>query len=179
MEDWLSIGQLQEQTGIPDRSLRRYLTRYGEYLTLKTRNRSYLVDPTMVPVLRDIRDWYSKGRSHDEILALVQETCLSMAVTGLDDTSCEVPLPSPKNVGSGLTGPAEVPAELWQAIDGLRDQLEITRSQLESEAYARTAAEETRDRYILKRDEQLIATMRHLLNERKKPWWQRRRTTVV
>lgn len=174
MEDWLSIGELYERTGIPERTLRRYLARYRDYLTLKTHNRSYLVHETGVPTLQAIRDQYAQGRSHQEVLGAIQG-----AMPPREEWQSST-LPSPEEgLDPGLPHPELDQDSLRYAIDVLRDELETTRSQLVSEAKARSAAEEARDRYILRRDEELIATMRHLLSERKKPWWQRRGTSVV
>lgn len=174
MKDWLSIGQLQEQTGIPDRTLRRYLARYREHLTLQTHHRSYRVHPTALPILVTIRDLYAQGKSHDEVLQYVMDG--SRAPISPQPYRTHAP---GEDSNSLETESQRNQTDLRDAIDGLREQLETTRSQLAAEAEARTAAEEARDRYILKRDEQLIATMRHLLGERKKPWWHRRGTSVV
>lgn len=177
MDEWLSIGQIQEQTGIPERTLRRYLARYREQLHLKTHNRSHLVDPNVLPLLQEIRDLYAQGNSHQKVLEALQDRLSSSEGTVHLDAKTVMPVD-----GSGADGSVatEVPEpDLRQAIDGLRDELATIRSQLVSEVQARSQAEEARDLYILKRDEQLVATMRQLLNARKKPWWQRRGTSVV
>lgn len=177
MDEWLSINQIQEQTGIPERTVRRYLSRYREQLRLKTHNRSYLVDPNMLPLLQEIRDLYAEGNSHQMVLEAIQERLSSTGSVVHLDAEMEVPGAAS---GSAVLGHAEVSeTDLRNALDGLRDELETIRSQLASEAEARTQAEEARDLYILKRDEQLVATMRQLLNDRKKPWWQRRGSSVV
>ncbi len=177
MDEWLSISQIQEQTGIPERTVRRYLARYREQLHLKTHNRSYLVDPMVLPLLLEIRDLYAQGHSHQKVLEAIRSRISS--AEGADNLAVETLVATDDNGGDSAVE-AEIPeSDLRQALEGLRDELETIRSQLVSEAQARTQAEEARDLYILKRDEQLVATMRQLLNERKKPWWQRRGTSVV
>ena len=55
MEEWLTLGDVSMQTGIPERTIRRYLDRHSAYLPTKREGRVYRCAAAAVPVIQFIR----------------------------------------------------------------------------------------------------------------------------
>lgn len=61
MKEWLTINELSERTGIPDSTIRRYITKFSDFFVVKGGNRSKRYEDTAVEVLLRIKDLYDKG----------------------------------------------------------------------------------------------------------------------
>ena len=60
MEEWLTLGDVSMLTGIPERTIRRYLDCHSAYLPTKREGRVYRF-AAAVPVIQFIRAQYLTG----------------------------------------------------------------------------------------------------------------------
>ncbi len=68
MEDWVAITEAEQQTGIPGRTIRRYLTRHGAFIRSQEQGRARYIEAASLPVLEAIRDYYGReGLSADQV----------------------------------------------------------------------------------------------------------------
>lgn len=67
MNEWLTIIEIERQTGIPNETIRRYIRKYKHHMQVKKSGKSYTVSSSVVPLLVHIRDWYNQGLDSDQI----------------------------------------------------------------------------------------------------------------
>ncbi len=175
MTEWLSIEDLEQKTGIPDRTIRRYLRQFGELLPLQRQNRSYLVHSSGVEQVVQIRDLYAKGAKQEEITHLLSQSSSPALAMGVEQPIERILLSLNHQVATAFDQFAHRQELLQEEIGAMRDELASTRQQLQNESTARSEAQRAQERYFTQRDEQLIAAVRRTMAERRKPWWQRKR----
>jgi DNA-binding transcriptional MerR regulator len=175
MTEWLSIEDLAQETGIPDRTIRRYLRQYSQYLPVKRNNRSYLLHTTGIAQLARIRDLYANGNTEEAILQKLGDTATQALTQVAEQPLEQVLVRLNHQVATAFDQFSHRQEALQVEIGAMRDELAATRRQLQAESQARADAERARERYFTQRDEHLVATIRQTMAERRKPWWQRRK----
>lgn len=175
MTEWLSIEDLAQETGIPDRTIRRYLRQFSQHLPVKRNNRSYVLHTSGIALLTRIRDLYANGNTEEDILKQLGEAA-TLALTQVAEQPLEQVLVRLNHqVATAFDQFSHRQEALQVEIGAMRDELAATRRQLQAESQARVDAERARERYFTQRDEHLVATIRQAMAERRKPWWQRRK----
>lgn len=167
MDDWLSVSEVVERTGIPENTLRRYLNNHQHHLRLKRNHKQYSIHEDSVEVLTKIRGWYEQNKKRDKVDDLLNQSKIPMTIT-VDDGG-----------GSVEVDVSETLADLKK---GMEEQKEFNRQLLEKL--------DQRDKYIEERlnqrDEQLMKAMRESLESKKeiaaekepeseppkKKWWE-------
>ena len=61
VEEWYTVGELAEKTGIAEPTIRRYITKFHPYFISKGGNRAKKYDPTAIPILVRIKTLYDAG----------------------------------------------------------------------------------------------------------------------
>lgn len=61
MEEWYTVGELAEKTGIAEPTIRRYIAKFHPYFISKGGNRAKKYDATAVPILVRIKALYDAG----------------------------------------------------------------------------------------------------------------------
>ncbi|MCH4828149.1 MerR family transcriptional regulator [Planococcus halocryophilus] len=61
MEEWYTVGELAEKTGIAEPTLRRYITKFHPYFVSKGGNRAKKYKGTAIPILVRIKALYDAG----------------------------------------------------------------------------------------------------------------------
>lgn len=61
VEEWYTVGELAEKTGIAEPTLRRYITKFHPYFTSKGGNRAKKYKATAIPILVRIKALYDAG----------------------------------------------------------------------------------------------------------------------
>jgi len=67
MMEWLSVARVSEQVGIPQETVRRYITRHHGHLQVKKGHKSYQIAESSIPVFVQIRRLYAEGKQADEV----------------------------------------------------------------------------------------------------------------
>ncbi len=80
MDDWLTVGEIERQTRIPERTLRRYLELHGHHLQTRRQGRRVLVAESVISILQQIREWYEAGWNAERIEGALSESGLQVTV---------------------------------------------------------------------------------------------------
>lgn len=169
MNDWLTIAEASRKTGIPERTIRRYINQHGGHLSTKKQHRSYLVASDALPVLIQIRDYYAAGLDAEKVEEALARSGVPMTITvaGSDSvtvTAAEALENLRRALAEAVAAMAGEQKRMAQQLEELRAELAATRELLEKR-------ETERDRLLEERDRRLMEEMRRVLQENKKPWW--------
>lgn len=74
MVEYLSVGDVARQTGLPETTVRRYATLYASYIETRRYGRSTKYAPSAVDVIRSISALYASGKETVEVSAILQGT---------------------------------------------------------------------------------------------------------
>jgi hypothetical protein len=85
MSEWLTVTELEGETGIPTPTIRRYIRQHGFYLVMKKRHKSYLLARESVETLISIRDMYGRGMNVDQVNESLVATGVTMTITVNDE----------------------------------------------------------------------------------------------
>lgn len=84
-EQYLSLSQLVELTGIPESSCKRYLNEHSEYMDFKTVHNRYRINVSAVETLKIVRRLYGEGHRKEEIDDYLQGSDIPVTIT-VDNT---------------------------------------------------------------------------------------------
>jgi DNA-binding transcriptional MerR regulator len=193
-EMWVGIAEVSRTTDIPERTLRRYVDRHGEFLPARRRGRTYELAQSAVPLVQRIRDWYATGMSAEAIdETLRQQYPVTITIGPEATTNAVVPEGFEtlrQQLGQMLAVVAarqeaerEELATIHRSLVALRDRLE----ELDSvRADFRRLADhlgawqqqvvrlgEEQRRALEERDQYIVSAMRQMLSVRPEPWWAR------
>lgn len=82
---WTNIPEAARVTGIPERSLRRYLERHGTLLPARRQGRTLQVATEALPVLRRMRELYDSGMSAEQVEATLADAYTRTLTVVADD----------------------------------------------------------------------------------------------
>lgn len=168
MNDWLTVGEIERQTRIPERTLRRYLELHGHHLQTRRQGRSVLVAESVLSILQQIRDWYEAGWNAGRVEDALAESGLpvTVAVDGHDMamTATEALQTLQQSMATAMTAIATEMAALRQ---------EVAASRQETEHLQRVM-----DDHLNARDRQLMEVIRVMQQQaaeqaqsQKRSWW--------
>lgn len=177
MDEWLTIAEVEKETGIPERTIRRYLRQHGSYISIRKHHRSYLVARSALPMLTRIRNYYSAGWGAEKVEEALLKSGLPVTITVAENgghavvTVAEALVELRRAVAEAMTAVAAEQKRMAQELEGLRAELAAARELLVRQEEERRIAEAERERLLERRDRQLLEEVRRILQERKKPWW--------
>lgn len=169
LDDWLTVGEIEQQTRIPERTLRRYLELHGHHLQTRKQGRSILVAKLSLTLLQQIRDWYAAGWNAQRVEEALSESGLpvTLAVDGreMPMTVTEALQALQQSVGTAMTAMAREVANLREEVAASRKETEKLRTFLDDRLEAR--------------DRQLMETLRRMQertteqsqSQKKASWW--------
>ena len=168
MNDWLTVGEIERQTRIPERTLRRYLELHGHHLQTRRQGRSVLVAESVLSILQQIRDWYEAGWNAERVESALSESGLpvAVAVNGHDMamTATEALQTLQQSLTTAMTAIATEMAALRQEVTASRQETEQSRRAIEDRLDAR--------------DHQLMEAIRAMQQQaadhaqaQKRSWW--------
>lgn len=166
MGDWFTVGEIEQHTRIPERTIRRYLGLHGHHIQTRKQGRSVFVAEQAVSILRQIRDWYEAGWNAGRVEEALSQSGLPVTVTvdgqEIAMTATEALQELQKSITTAMTAMTTGMAELRQEVAASREETEQLRNFLNNR--------------LEERDRQLTETMRMLLERRqeevkKKGWW--------
>jgi DNA-binding transcriptional MerR regulator len=150
MIQWTTIPAAAKESGIPDRTLRRYVDRHGLYIPSRRDGRTILISRESFEVIRFIRDRYSGGDMAEQVEeALADRFNRTLTVTEDEPDS------------RSLT--------TFEAVGKLAEEVRALRDQLAKRDAEVAVALERIEKLEAERDQR----DRELLEELRKPWWQR------
>jgi DNA-binding transcriptional MerR regulator len=85
MHEWLTVTQLEQETGIPTATIRRYIRQHGFYLLMKRKHKSYLIARESIETLLRIRDMYGRGMNVEQVNESLIATGATMTITVNDE----------------------------------------------------------------------------------------------
>ena len=65
--EWFTVTEVSEKLGIPNETIRRYISRHGMNLYVRKSHKSYQIGEVSLETLNQIRRLYSEGKQADEI----------------------------------------------------------------------------------------------------------------
>ena len=147
---WLTVSEASKRTGIPDRTLRRYIERHTSFIVIRRQGRNYLVATDSLPALQLARSRYVAGESADQVEEALSERfsrTLTVAESGQD---------------MAIT-PMEALGRMTDELTTLRQQVEALKDAVEEGDKDRKRREEERDRKL----EEALNRLEH----DQRPWW--------
>lgn len=67
---WLTVLDVEEQTKIPNATIRRYIRNHGHHFNIRKDGKNYFLSSESIPIIQEIRKHYDGGKS----LKQVEET---------------------------------------------------------------------------------------------------------
>jgi len=174
-DEWLSLTDVSHTTGIPERTLRRYIDRHGAYLPTQRQGRVYRLAATALPIVQFIRAQYLAGESEESVQQrLGQHFAATVTVNPIPPAPTpEVTATDTAAVTDALTAivqylqtVTEQNAHLQMQVDKLSGDMLQLQQQLADQA-------RTWERQWTERDQALIAQMREMMAGRHQSWWHR------
>lgn len=155
MKNWITAIEASRETGIPDRTIRRYLAIHGNRIKHKKDGRFFLISASALPLLSEIRNYYDSGWTGEQVEEALTEQGLPAIVTLSDDGHPVTAMEALRGVAKAMTIMAKEQERLKSEILELRQEL---------------AATQERE---INRDKRLMIEIRRILYEKGKPrrWW--------
>lgn len=81
MNEWLTVSEIEQQTKIPERTIRRYVNIHGHHIQTRKQGRAVYIAEHSIPLLQKIRDWYDAGWKSERVEDALSESGLPVTVT--------------------------------------------------------------------------------------------------
>lgn len=168
MDDWLTVGEVEQQTRIPERTLRRYLALHGHHLQTRKQGRSVLVAKPALTLLRQIRNWYEAGWNAERVEEALSESGLPVTLTvdghDMAMTATKALQILQQSVATAMTAMTTEVAELHREVAAARQETEQLRHFIDDRL-------ETRDRQMMETLRIMQERAVEQAASRKKSWW--------
>jgi len=168
MADWVSISEISEQLNIAENTARRYANLFKEFLIDKRFGRTTKYSVDAIKTIHRISSLYQKNFNTQEIHQILREEIpLTITVESENSTIILPPHDLMAQLNKALQQIA-IATEQIASQEQFRQQ-QITINQTldlkikEQEAYIKNSLE--------KRDEQLMQSLREMMEKRKRKWW--------
>lgn len=67
MQEWITINELSDKTGIADSTIRRYVAKFSDFFVVKGGARSKRYEETAIKILIRIKELYEKGLETEQV----------------------------------------------------------------------------------------------------------------
>src|SRR5690625_671497 len=91
MEKWLSVSQINDETSIPETTIRRYLNSFSEYFRAEKIGRGMKYHPDSVAILKRIYSLYNEDYETPEIQKLLDMEFAITVEEQKDETTIQPP----------------------------------------------------------------------------------------
>ncbi len=173
-EEWVTITEAEKSTGIPDRTIRRYLAQHGHHLNTKKNRRTYLIHRNTVEVLTRIRDHYARGRNAEQVEEVLAQGGVPMVIAAQDPPQVslvEALSTLRQKLGDSLTLIGSEQHQIRKEMEFLREEL---LEKLDRQETLAREMERERNRMLDFRDKELVMAIRKLLDTKRQPWWRKK-----
>jgi PAS domain S-box-containing protein len=89
-DNWLTIAQVEKKTGIPNRTIRRYMEQHCPYLMIEKQHRKYMFSVDSLPILIKIRELYANGLNAHQVNEILSQANAIIEVANDRDVSGDV-----------------------------------------------------------------------------------------
>ena len=72
-DEWITIGEVSERSGVTEPNIRRYVSAFNEFLPQRRSGGLRLLKPESAEIVKMIRDFYDSGRDTEQIKEHLQE----------------------------------------------------------------------------------------------------------
>lgn len=135
--EWLTVLTVEEQTNIPNATIRRYIRNHGHHLHVQKKGKSYFIASASIPIVLTIRKHYDDGKSLDQVEKALVDTDNPVTIT-MTDGGEQMTV----NVGEALQDMNKAMHEQNKVIQSLVEHMQ------KQQAYIDTRLEE-RDRMLM------------------------------
>jgi len=170
VEEWLSIAEIAEKTGIPENTARRYVGKFSDFIQVKSTGRAKKYPPDTIQVVERISQLYQAGKGTDEIYELLsREQPLMVRIDEEEQPSLSL---SPYEVMEEFRRTNSL---ILQTMQQVTRAVEAMTAQQEDLAEAREKIDELKDKIAERdnRERELLTRIEKLeeAQQKKKPWW--------
>ncbi len=175
-KEWVTITQAEKSTGIPDRTIRRYIAQHGHHLNTKKNHRTYLIHRNAVEILARIRDHYAHGGNAEQVEEVLSEASVPMMITVSPEDPPQVNLVEAlstlrQKLGDSLTLIGSEQHQIRKEMEFLREEL---LEKLDRQETLAREMERERNRMLDFRDKELVMAIRKSLDTKRQPWWRKK-----
>lgn len=90
---WLTVLDVEKQTGIPNATIRRYIRNHSHHLNIRKKGKSYYIASESLPTMLNIRQLYDDGKNLEQVEeALIQSDNPVIITVTTDDKQVTVNL---------------------------------------------------------------------------------------
>ena len=161
MEQWSTVGEVEQYTKIPERTLRRYLNIHGHHIKTKRQGRSVLISSESVKVIQDIRSWYDAGWASDRVEDALAQSGLPVIVEISGHQMAMTPTEALQSLQSSMS----------EAMTAMANQMEQLRQEVAATTEQNRQLKDTIENKLEERDKLLMQTLRELQETRKRGFW--------
>lgn len=162
-EEWITVMEAGEQTGIPTQTIRRYMNVHKRFLRIKKQYKSYYLHNDCIKVFMKIRDLYQKGKTQQEVEDILGYEGLPATIDMVDEDG------ERDSVGVGEVV-AEIKASLDEQKEFNQELLKLFKEQqakLDAQEVLMKKQQEFIETALKERDEKLLLSMREMQETRK------------
>jgi hypothetical protein len=166
-KEWFSVLDVEKKTGIPNQTLRRYISVHGHHLNVKKQGKGYYLADEAVKVIQEIRKLYEGGLTSQQVNDSLVEKAIPMIVN-ISEGEQKVSI----HVGEALQ-------ELRKTLDEQNKAIRSQNELINSLAEQIQKQQEYIDNKLEERDQKLMAAIREnqeakkqvaVSQEKKKSW---------
>jgi len=159
MEKWLSVSQINDETSIPETTIRRYLNSFSEYFRAEKIGRGMKYHPDSVAILKRIYSLYNEDYETPEIQKLLD---MEFAIT-VEEQKDETTIQPPSVI-------------LEREFEEFKQQQQEFNKQLlkqlqEQQKYIKNSIE-SRDQKLMQALNEIQETKKQIAMTEEKRWWE-------
>ncbi|MGE6552968.1 DUF3967 domain-containing protein [Bacillus mycoides] len=173
-QEWISVVDLAKKIAVSENTLKRYIRRHEQFLTVKQGNRSkYFIHSDSVKIIKQIKKWYNDNMNEEEVNKKLQVSGVPLIITIPSDNNSAEPLSI--NILDTMNGLRERLGQLEQINKNQSEQLEELKRQLQQQNdFQKNMLHrfEERDQIFLQQIREVQKTKELLVATQVKKWWQ-------
>ncbi|WVU12479.1 MerR family transcriptional regulator (plasmid) [Natranaerobius thermophilus JW/NM-WN-LF] len=182
MEDHITLSEAEQKTGVPARTIRRYIQKHGQYIPFEKQDRKYMIAEYALPMITKIRELYDQGMTvaqvdqkldndGDSMLVEVDRVTESSAMDGkkLKEFFQAVLNEHDKKLDQKVKQSEE---RILNQIQEEQRQI-YNSNQLDHQKTRKKLEEEIANIEEIKKLNKTIEELRNEMKELKKPWWKK------
>jgi DNA-binding transcriptional MerR regulator len=162
MDEWLTIAEIAEKTGIPENTARRYAAKFSEFLGGRSFGRATKYPPDAMEVINRISQFYQSGKTSDEINEILKRENIQVINIDVEEES----QPAPTSLSYDFMDEfRRTNSMILATLQQTNTALEVMANQQKEILLLRQALDQ-RERELLERIRKL-EEVRHV----QVPWW--------
>lgn len=90
MTEWVTVLDIEKETGIPNASIRRYIRHHGHHMNVRKKGKSYTIAQESIKTMQEIRRLYDDGKSSEQVEEIMIRAGAPVTITVNDDEQMTV-----------------------------------------------------------------------------------------